>query len=103
MAFGIGIHTEGADAGELRGEKTEIAVDCWFTSSGSTIPRMFKYQDAQGMIHTVSGIRVLYQEEKRYCGVQTVEYRCEIEENGVKRDVKLIFLTEEHRWMICWA
>lgn len=101
MAFGIGVNMEETDAGELRGEKMDIAVDCWFTSKGVTIPRMFKYQDVEGEVHSVSEIRVLEQEEKRYCGVPTVEYRCEVVLDQVCREVKLIFLVEEHRWMLC--
>lgn len=102
MAFGIGVNTEETDAGELRGEKMDIAVDCWFTSKGNTIPRMFKYQDSEGQVHSVSEIRVLSQEEKRYCGMPTMEYCCEIQQEQIRKEVKLIFLVEEHRWMLCY-
>lgn len=102
MPFGIGTNTEKANAGQIRGRQKEIAVDCWFTSKGNTIPRMFKYQDGDGMIHTVRNIRILQKEEKNYSGIPTLEYRCVIEECSRCQELKLIFFMEEHRWVLVW-
>lgn len=102
MPFGIGINTEKQKEGRIKGKQKEIAVDCWFTSKGHTIPRMFKYEDQEGMIHTVRNIRVLRQEDKNYSGIPTVEYRCMIEENEFRKELKLIFFLEEHRWVVIW-
>lgn len=101
MAFGTETYTERPDAGKLPGKKQNLAVDCWFTSKGKTIPRMFKYQDEEGILHSVSGLRILCQEEKYYCGVPTLEYLCEVIQDQYRTQVKLIFLLEEHRWMLC--
>ena len=101
MAFGTESYTDRPDAGRLPGNRQNIAVDCWFTSKGKTIPRMFKYQDAEGVLHSVSSLRVLCQEEKYYCGIPTLEYLCEVVQEERRVQVRLIFLLEEHRWMLC--
>lgn len=98
MAFGIGINTEVTDKGEIRGKQIEVAVGCWFTSTGNTIPQMVKWEDAEGLVHTIKNIRVLYKEQKNYAGVSTMEYMCEMIEEGFIREVKLIFFMEERKW-----
>ena len=77
---------EEADAGNVRGMQIPVCCDCWFTRDGKGMPRLIKFQDDQEQIHTVSEIQVLYQEQKRYCGLPSVE------------DVKLMFWPQEQKW-----
>jgi len=100
MAFGIGILTDGKDAGSIRGKQIEIACECWFTAKGRTIPRMIKIQDGNGAIQTIEEIKVKYSEEKNYSGTRSVEYDCTIIFDEVTHDVKLIFFKEECRWVL---
>ncbi len=37
MAFGIGVNTGNAYAGDIRGTQKEIACECWFTSTGKIV------------------------------------------------------------------
>ena len=48
MAFGIGTETAPSNAGKLKGDRKEIACQCWFTSKGDSIPLMIKFIDEQG-------------------------------------------------------
>ena len=38
MAFGIGVNTEHPDRGKWQGRQEDVACDCWFSSTGMTIP-----------------------------------------------------------------
>lgn len=100
--FVTDIHTEQADAGRIRGKQEPAACDCWFTSKGATIPRLVKYQDEAGEIHSIHNIRVMAAEDKRYCGIPTREYSCLAEEGGQEYHFMLIFLKEECRWRLVW-
>lgn len=100
MAFGIGINTQKADAGRLRGNKKEIACQCWFTSSGKITPLMIKLQDETGEIRTIRQIQVLSQEEKMYAGVPSVEFNCKVTIQEQRFDVRLVYYKEENRWIL---
>ena len=102
MAFRLGDIIEKIDSGSLKGIQREIACDCWFTSKGRSFPRIIKVMDAQGMIHTISEIEILFTEEKYYSGIATVEHVCRINFGAVKEMVKLIYNKESCKWYICF-
>ena len=54
MSMGIGTNTQSPDEGELKRDLEEIACGVWFTSKGAVMPKMVKYQDEDGMLHTIS-------------------------------------------------
>ena len=76
MSMGIGTNTQNPDEGELKRDLEKIACGVWFTSTGSVMPKLVKYQDDEGLLHTISQIHVLIQEKKYYCGIPIQEYRC---------------------------
>ena len=102
MAFGIGINTQKADAGFIKGKQREIACQCWFTSKGKVTPLMLKIEDEDGEIRTVRQIQVLTQEEKKYAGVRSLEFDCIITILEQKIDVQLIYYKEENRWVLVY-
>ena len=69
MSMGIGTNTQNPDEGELKRDLEKIACGVWFTSTGSVMPKLVKYQDDEGLLHTISQIHVLTQERKYYCGI----------------------------------
>lgn len=101
-AFGIGMNMQLQDAGELKGKQREIACDCWFTSKGKTMPRLIKFEDEDGMIQTISGIRVIHSEDKMYCGIKTRVYLCSALKDDTEYFFKLILRKEECRWFLIW-
>lgn len=102
MAFGIETNTNKPDEGELKGKQETIACDCWFTSSGSTLPRFIKYQDYSGEIHSIGNIHVYKVSKKRYCGITVMEYVCSALENDHIYEFKLLFHLEACKWKIIW-
>ena len=102
MAFGIGTNTQNADAGFIRGKQKEIACQCWFSSKGRVIPLMLKIEDEDGEIRTIRQIEVLSQEEKRYAGVRSLEFDCNITILEQQINVQLIYYKEENRWTLVY-
>lgn len=100
LGFGIGINTNPADAGSIKGTQIPIACECWFTSTGKVLPLMFKVQDANQEIQIIHGIHVRHIEEKNYSGIPSLEYDCIINIQGVSCSVKLIFFKEDCRWVM---
>ena len=76
MSMGIGTNAQNPDEGELTRELEQIACGVWFTSTGRTIPQMVKYQDGEGLIHSITHIHVQKQAEKYYCGIPIQEFCC---------------------------
>ena len=102
MAFGIGTNTQKEDAGFIKGKQREIACQCWFSSKGKVIPLMLKIEDEDGEIRTIRQIEVLSQEEKRYAGVRSLEFDCNITFLEQKIGVQLIYYKEENRWVLVY-
>ena len=53
--FGIGMNNERPEAGNLKGERKEIACSCYFSCSGKTFPIMIRVEDEDGEIRTNTG------------------------------------------------
>ena len=102
MAFGIGINSQQADAGQIKGRQREVACQCWFTSTGKITPMMLKIRDEDGEIRTVRRIRVLAREEKMYAGIPSLEFDCVITILEQEISVKLVYYKEENRWVLVY-
>lgn len=102
MAFGIGTNTQKADHGSIRGRQEDIACGCWFTSKGNMLPKFIKYQDGEGMIHTITGIEVLYCEKQNFCGIPMVSYSCRTVQGEREYFFTLLYHLEECKWKIIW-
>ncbi len=98
--FGIGVNTQSTDAGKIRGNRIDIACACWFTGQKKSIPYLIKFADENGEIQTVNEIRVICAEQKNYSGIPSMEYDCVIALNGIRHNVKLIFLMHECKWIM---
>ncbi len=100
--MGIGTNTQKPDEGEMHRDQEAIACCVWFTSSGSTLPKMFKFQDENGALHTVDNIRIYSQEKKRYCGIPVTEYRCSTLQEGYEYIFRIYYYLEDGCWKIAW-
>lgn len=102
MAFGIGQDTELVKEYKKNSHKKQkpIACDCWFTSSGRTIPRKIKFEDEDGMLQTISRIEILCCEKMNYSGIPSYEYLCRISVQGLSLDLKLIYYPETCKWVM---
>ena len=102
MAFGIGINSQQADVGTVKGKQKDIACKCWFTSTGKIMPLMLKLQDEDGEIRTIKQIQVHSQQEKRYAGIKSIEYDCTITFLEQQIKVSLIYYKDENKWVLVY-
>ena len=72
MNMGIGINSQKPDEGQLSRKLEEVACGVWFTSKGTAMPQLIKYQDQEGLIHSISQIRVITREKKYYWGCRLI-------------------------------
>ena len=80
------------DSGIPKGNMYHIACSAWFTSTGQTMPRHFKFEDDAGEVQTVK--------DKNYSGIPSREYGCEAVIGGLIREFKLIFFLEACKWVM---
>lgn len=100
MAFGIGVNTGNADAGDIRGKQKEIACECWFTSTGKIVPLMLKVKDEDGEIRVIRQIEVHSQEKKMYAGIPSTEFDCTLTILEQTIRARLIYYQTESRWVL---
>lgn len=82
----------------IKGDFSDIAVDCWFTSTGRMIPRLIKIKLPDESILTLENITVCKCEDKRHLGIRTKIFYCNIEHNNRIKKVMLQFNQEDCTW-----
>lgn len=102
MGMGIGINAEEPDAGAIRGHQEPVACGVWYTSTGTAIPKLLKFQDDNGEIHTLTNLHVLSCEKKNYCGIPTLEYECDVMLRSRRYRFHLLFYIERQEWKVLW-
>ena len=100
--MGTDTKTQNPDEGELKRDLEKIACVVWVTSTGSVMPKLVKYQDEEGLLHTISQIHVLTQEKKYYCGSPNQEYRYSTVLENQEYLFRLYYYLEEKCWKISW-
>lgn len=102
MGMGIGINAQKPDAGRIKGRQEPVACGVWFTSTGRAIPKIIKMQNGQDGYKILDTVRVISCADKYYCGIPTVEYECETENEGVSRRFSLLYYPEKREWKLLW-
>lgn len=102
MGMGIGINSQKPDEGRIRGRQNSVACYVWFTSRGEVMPKMIKFCDEDGEIHTIQHVHVVSREQKNYCGIPTLEFCCSAEIAAVRYDFLLLYYTERQEWKLLW-
>ncbi len=97
-SMGIGTNAQSPDEGKLKGNQTPAACGVWFTSNGRILPKMLKFQEPDGQIVTLTHIQVLTEEEKHYCGIPTLRYKCNGENAGKVLEFTLLYYIEQQEW-----
>lgn len=100
MAFGIGTKAEHPDNGMIQGTVKEVAVKCWFTVSGKSMPLMMKVRTEEEEIIKVDDIQVLTVDKQWYAGIMNVKYRCQALVRGQMKEFILLFCPEECSWKL---
>ena len=102
MGMGIGINTQKPDAGKIKGKQEPVALSVWFTSKGKVMPKMLKFQDEEGELHTISHIHVSSSAKRNYCGIPTLEFECESVMAACQYSFRLLYYIERQEWKIIW-
>lgn len=98
MGFALERQTEKLQEKAVAGRRQKVAVSCWFTSNGKSMPQLVKYEDVDGMIQCIRNIHLKKTEEKHFAGIRMKRYDCSAEDSGVKRDFTLLYHIEEGTW-----
>lgn len=96
MVFKMPVPKHGEDAREYK--RVPIACDCWFTTSGKSIPRFFRYEDEAGIRHTVSEIQLLKSQKRNMAAIPVMMYDCVAMIEGVSYQIILYHYTESGKW-----
>ena len=103
MGFALEAQKEKLQEREIKGQHHKVAVGCWFTAKGRAIPQMLKYEDEEGMRHTVEHIQVRKTEQKHFAGILMQRYDCCAVVNGVNREFLLLYHLGENTWDMVWV
>lgn len=100
MSMGIGINAGVPDAGRQNGRLRPAACGVWFTSTGTVMPKVLKFEDEEGMIRMMEHVHVSTSEKKYYCGIPVMEYQCSAQYSGMVCQFKLFYYMERNEWKI---
>ena len=98
MGFALEQQTEKQQEKAVEGRRQKVAVSCWFTAKGKSIPLFLKYEDADGGIQCIRDIRLLKSEEKHFAGIRMRRYDCCTEDKGIMKYFTLLFHVEDGTW-----
>lgn len=98
MGFSLEPQREKLQERAVQGYYRRVAVLCWFTSSGRVMPQMLKYEDEEGLLHTVSPISVISYDQRHYAGIMSQKYNCRAEFDGNIRNFVLMFHPDNTIW-----
>lgn len=98
--MGFAIETQEAKRQEraVRGHYQKVAVGCWFTSTGRSIPQKLKFEDEEGIRHVVDNIQVIKSDQKHYAGILAQRYDCRAVIHGISREFILLYHPGENTW-----
>ena len=100
MAFGIGINTEHTAQETFSGTYHDVAVQCWFTATGKSLPLMLKVKGEDEEIIQINHIQVLTVEKQWYAGILNWKYRCQAVLLGKQINFVLLFCPEDCAWKL---
>ncbi len=98
MGFCAGSEGNISDERGRSGRRQRVAVDCWFTATGRTMPRMVKYEDEDGCLQTLRDIYIVKQDQSHYVGIYCQQFYCRAVVDGKARDFILFFHSKNHTW-----
>ena len=98
MGFTLEKQTEQLREEAIQGKYQKVAVSCWFTSNGRSMPRMVKFQDVEGNIQSIRNIHLIKTEEKYFAGIKMKRYDCCAVDCGIMKYFTLLYHIEEGGW-----
>ena len=98
--FGIGTNVRSIDSGIIRGNTYPIACMAWYTPDRPPRPLLFKFEGEDGILQTITDIKIHCTDDKTYDGEQVNEYVCDAIIGGIRFGFKLIFYVVSCKWVM---
>ena len=76
----------------------EAACLTWFDVNGNMYPKLIKYKDREGYIHTIDCIHAVVISDIP----ATVIYHCAIIQSDRRKEFQLTYFKRDHTWKIYW-
>lgn len=102
MAFSTNPIIHPGDSGPAPVNTIPAACEIWFTSTGRVLPKLIKFADEAGSIHTLSNFQVYHFERHRYCGIPSSIYYCKTVLLKKSVSFRLFFYPETCIWKLLW-
>lgn len=99
-SFGIGTNANKIDSGYIRGNVYPIACMAWYTPGCPPRPLLFKFEGEDGVLQTITDIKIHHTDDKYYDGKQVNEYRCDAVFGGIRYGFKLILYVINCKWIM---
>ena len=80
---------------ELKSKDIEVNIAYW-----TPRPLLFKFEGEDGILQTITAIKIHCTDDKIYGGEQINEYRCDAVFGGIRYGFKLIFYIMGNRWIM---
>lgn len=100
MAFGIGTNASHPEHIPLQGIYQDVAVKCWFTATGRSMPLMMKLRAEDSSVIEIHHIHVLTTEKQFYCGILNWKYKCRALYRDHMIEFILLFCPEDCSWKL---
>lgn len=98
--FGIGTNVKIIDSGRIRGDTYPVACMAWYAPGCPPRPLLIKFEGDDGILQTITEIRIHCTDDKCYDGNQVHEYKCDAFFGGIRHGFKLIFYILNCQWVM---
>ena len=103
MGFSLEQQNEILQEKTVIGQYHKVAVGCWFTASGRSIPKIVKYEETDGSLRTLNDIHIIKSEQKYYSGVLSRKYVCRSIVDRIETEFILLYHPESGIWHMVTA
>lgn len=98
--FGIGTNVRKIDSGIIRGNTYHITCMAWYGSRPPSATATFKFGDEDGILQTITDLKIIQTDFKCYDSDQVNKYRCYAVFGGVQFGFKLIIYILSCQWVM---
>lgn len=98
--FGIGTNVCKINSGIIRGKIYPIACMAWYAPGLPPRPLLFKFEGEDGILQTITDLKIKCTDNKFYDGEPVNEYRCEAVIGSIRYGFKLVFYVMDNKWVM---
>ncbi len=98
--FGIGTNVRKIDSVLIRGNTYPVACMALYAPGHPPRPLLFKFWGEDGILQTITELKIIHTDFKCYDGDQVNEYRCYVVFGGVRFGFRLIIYILSRQWVM---